>query len=56
MSNRGEIENLPPGASGSLTVELTPGDYELACLIARGEFDSPVDHYQEGMRIPFTVE
>ena len=56
MSNKGEIENVPPGAGGSLTVDLTPGEYELACLIAEGEFNSPADHYQEGMRIRFAVE
>jgi uncharacterized cupredoxin-like copper-binding protein len=50
-----EIEDIDPGKSGSVTKKLSPGRYELACLIAPGEAGSTVDHYQTGMRTAFTV-
>ncbi len=52
----GEIENLGAGESGSIVLELVPGDYQLACLIVVGEADSDFDHYREGMWTEFTVE
>lgn len=52
----GEIENVGPGASGAMTLELEPGDYQLACLIVPGEAESTVDHFQEGMYAEFKVE
>ncbi|MBA2445034.1 MAG: cupredoxin domain-containing protein [Nocardioidaceae bacterium] len=40
-------ENLAPGASGTLTLDLTPGVYEVYC---------PVGHHaDEGMRVELTV-
>jgi uncharacterized cupredoxin-like copper-binding protein/streptogramin lyase len=40
-------ENLAPGASGTLTVDLEPGTYEVYC---------PVDNHKgEGMRVELTV-
>lgn len=47
--------NIAPGQGGSVTLDLSPGAYQLACLIARGDAGSDVDHYQQGMFLPFTV-
>jgi uncharacterized cupredoxin-like copper-binding protein len=40
-------ENLAPGASGMLTVDLAPGTYEVYCPVG--------DHAGEGMRLELTV-
>jgi iron uptake system component EfeO len=55
LENEGEIEDLSPGASGSITLDLPAGRYQLACLIAPGEFGSTVDHYKQGMHVDFSV-
>jgi uncharacterized cupredoxin-like copper-binding protein len=47
--------DIAPGQGGSVTLDLSPGAYQLACLIARGDAGSNVDHYQQGMFLPFTV-
>jgi hypothetical protein len=52
----GEIENIAAGGGGGMTLELEPGDYQLACLIVPGEADSTVDHFKEGMVTDFEVE
>lgn len=52
----GEIENLAPGSSGSMTLDVPPGQYRLACLIVPGEAGSTVDHFKKGMQTGFTVE
>lgn len=52
----GEIENLGAGESGSIVLDLPPGNYQLACLIVPGEAGSTADHYQQGMWIEFAVE
>jgi uncharacterized cupredoxin-like copper-binding protein len=44
----GEIEGIEPGKTGAITLELEPGDYQLACLIVPGEADSTVDHFRKG--------
>jgi len=46
-----EIEDIEPGDSGSLTVDLDPGDYVLFCNVVEGD----QVHYQAGMYTPFTV-
>jgi uncharacterized cupredoxin-like copper-binding protein len=51
----GEIEDIDPGTDGEMTLDLAPGNYELACLIVPGEAGSTVDHYQEGMHAPLRV-
>lgn len=51
----GEIEGIDPGQGGSVVLDLAPGIYQLACLIAPGEAGSTVDHYQQGMHTVFTV-
>jgi uncharacterized cupredoxin-like copper-binding protein len=52
----GEIEDIPAGEGGAIRLRLETGRYELACLIVPGEAGSTADHYQQGMRIAFTVE
>ncbi|MBI5290050.1 MAG: hypothetical protein HY873_13835 [Chloroflexi bacterium] len=55
LDNEGEIEDIEAGKDGEIILELGPGDYELACLISAGEAGSTVDHYEQGMKIDFTV-
>lgn len=45
--DKGEVSELDPGASGSLTVKLTPGNYLLICNVP--------GHYAAGMWTQFTV-
>lgn len=52
----GEIESIAPGESGSMTLDLPAGEYQLACLIVPGEAGSTADHYKEGMHTEFTVK
>ncbi len=51
----GEVEILKPGEHGSVTLDLSPGTYRLACLVTKGEQGSTVDHYQQGMHTDITV-
>jgi uncharacterized cupredoxin-like copper-binding protein len=55
LDELGDVEALTPGKTGSFTLDLPPGHYQLACLIAPGEEGSTVDHYQQGMHTDFTV-
>ncbi len=56
FENMGEIEDIEHGASGTVTINLTAGKYQLACLIVPGESGSTTDHYQQGMHTGFTVK
>jgi len=56
FENTGEIENIDPGKGGAITLDLPPGKYQLACLIAAGEAGSTKDHYSEGMKLDFEVK
>lgn len=47
VKDLGEISDLKPGTSGSLTLNLKPGDYLLLC--------NQPGHYQKGMWAKFTV-
>jgi len=48
-----EIPEFPPGETQSLTVDLEAGNYVLICNVyTESEQES---HYQEGMRVAFTV-
>ena len=49
-----EIEDIPVGETGEVTVDVEAGSYVLLCNI----FDADEDeaHYAEGMRTAFTVE
>jgi uncharacterized cupredoxin-like copper-binding protein len=44
----GEVEELDPGKSGELTLNLKPGKYVLSCNVA--------NHFANGMWTTFTVE
>jgi uncharacterized cupredoxin-like copper-binding protein len=48
LTNVDEVEDIEPGASMSLNVNLTPGRYVLICNLPA--------HYQQGMRIGFSVQ
>jgi uncharacterized cupredoxin-like copper-binding protein len=48
-----EVEEIDPGASETLTVDLEAGNYALICNIYDAEEDEA--HYSEGMRTAFTV-
>ncbi|MEO6398003.1 MAG: hypothetical protein ABIP13_06010, partial [Tepidiformaceae bacterium] len=54
--NTGEIEDLEPGKSGEITLDLPAGRYVLACLIAPGAAGSKEDHFQSGMKLDFEVK
>ena len=49
-----EIEDIAVGDTQSVTIDLAAGDYVLICNI----YDEAEQeaHYQEGMRVAFTVE
>jgi uncharacterized cupredoxin-like copper-binding protein len=48
-----EIEEFPPGETQSLTLDLDAGGYVLICNI--WDETEQESHYQEGMRVAFTV-
>ena len=56
FENTGEVEDIAPGQSGDVVLDLPAGKYVLACLIAPGEAGSTQDHFKLGMRTDFTVE
>jgi uncharacterized cupredoxin-like copper-binding protein len=47
IKDLGEVSDLPPGKSGSLTVRLVPGNYLLIC--------NQPNHYKAGMWTKLTV-
>jgi uncharacterized cupredoxin-like copper-binding protein len=51
-----EIEPFTPGSSASITLDLEAGHYVFICNIAEIEDGELESHYEEGMRIAFTVE
>ena len=50
-----EVEEVKPGTTAEFVTDLKPGRYELACLVAKGEFSSDRDHYEAGMHTEFVV-
>ncbi len=50
----GEIEDIPVGETQSVTLDLESGSYVLICNIY--DESEKESHYQEGMRVSFTVE
>ena len=48
IKSLGEVSELEPGKSGTLTVKLQPGDYLLFC--------NQAGHYASGMRTSFKVK
>lgn len=51
-----EIEEFPVGETQSMTLDLDAGSYVFICNIVEEEDGVPESHYQEGMRLAFTVE
>jgi uncharacterized cupredoxin-like copper-binding protein len=51
---QGEIEDIAVGDTQSVTIDLAAGNYVLICNIY--EAAEQESHYQEGMRVAFTVE
>lgn len=51
-----EIEPFAVGSTGSLTLDLEPGNYVLICNIAETEDGELESHYELGMRTAFVVE
>jgi hypothetical protein len=52
-----EIEEVPPGASRDLTIDLTEGSHVLICNMVMTEADGTVEvHYALGMHTAFRVE
>ena len=52
----GEIEDIPVGETLSTTLSLEAGSYVFICNIVEDEDGETIVHYQQGMRIGFTVE
>jgi len=55
FENKGEVEDIEPGTSGEIVLDLPKGRYVLACVIVPGEAGSKLDHFKEGMRLDFEV-
>jgi len=51
----GEIEEFEPGSAESGTFTLEAGNYVLICNLVEEEEGALESHYQEGMRVAFTV-
>lgn len=51
---QGEIEDIAVGDTQSVTLDLVAGNYVLICNIY--DADEQEAHYQEGMRVAFTIE
>jgi uncharacterized cupredoxin-like copper-binding protein len=54
LEPQGEVEDVAVGDTQSLTLDLSAGNYVFICNIY--EDDTHEAHYQEGMRVAFTVE
>jgi len=51
-----EIEDIAVGDAPTLTVTLDAGSYVFICNIVEEEGGETIAHYQQGMRVAFTVE
>jgi hypothetical protein len=52
-----EIEEVPPGTTRDLTIDLTEGNHVLICNMVMTEADGTVEvHYALGMRTAFRVD
>ncbi len=51
-----EIEEFPVGETQSMTLDLEAGSYVFVCNLVEEEEGQLESHYQEGMRLAFTVE
>ncbi len=50
-----ELE-VEPGESGTFTVNLSPGTYELGCIIVETIGGETINHHEKGMKATLTVE
>jgi uncharacterized cupredoxin-like copper-binding protein len=50
-----EIEDIEPGATKNLTIDLDSGSYVLICNMVEEEDGGVVSHYVLGMHVAFTV-
>lgn len=51
----GQVQGLTMGQAKALTLDLTPGDYELSCNVVEQINGKTISHYQKGMHTPFKV-
>lgn len=51
----GQVQGLRMGQAKALTLDLAPGDYELACNVVEEVNGNIIPHYTKGMRTPFKV-
>ena len=52
-----EIEEVPPGSTRDLTIDLSEGNHVIICNMVMTEADGTVEvHYQLGMRTAFRVD
>ena len=51
----GEVEELPPGATESLTLDLPAGHYVFLCNVVADQDGQPFSHYAQGMRVDIEV-
>lgn len=51
----GQVQGLRMGDAKDLTLDLTPGDYELQCNVVEEIGGKMVGHYAKGMHTPFKV-
>ena len=56
FENTGEVEDVDPGRSGEIVLDLPAGKYVLACVLVPGEAGSKFDHFKEGMKTDFEVK
>lgn len=56
FENTGEVEDVDPGKSGEIVLDLPAGKYVLACVLVPGEAGSKFDHFKEGMKTDFEVK
>lgn len=56
FENTGEVEDVAPGKSGEIVLDLPAGKYVLACVLVPGEAGSTFDHFKEGMKTDFEVK
>lgn len=51
----GQVQGLTMGQARELTLDLTPGEYELSCNVVEEINGKSVGHYVKGMHTPFRV-
>jgi len=51
----GQVQGLTMGQAKALTLDLTPGDYELSCNVVEQIKGKTISHYQKGMHTAFKV-